>query len=90
MEKDKAALRTVEKAIASSGDDFRKLRESAEQLYDGAVRVIAEREGCDMRRAHYLASKDPVAKQAYAKVVELQEREQTARAGASRLAAYIS
>ena len=91
MNKDKSmqALDTIEKAVASSGQDFRKLRERAEDLYDDVVAGIMERDGCDARTAHYRAANDPIGKRAYATVVNMQERERTAQEGAHRLGAYL-
>lgn len=82
-------LETIEKAMANATAEPDRLRKSAEDLYDEVVKRIAETEGCDMRRAHYLASKDPIGKRAYAQVVELQERARTARDGAARIGAYL-
>ena len=89
MQKNRDALDTIEKAAGAAGADVRDRRRSAEDAYEDAVREIAKREGCDMRKAHYLASKDPVMKRAYADIVELQERERAAERGARRLGAYV-
>ncbi len=82
-------LEIIEKSITHVTSDFDSLRKAAEGIYDDAVARIAKCEGCDMAQAHYLATQDPIAKRAYAHVVDLQEKEKTARDGASRLAAYL-
>lgn len=82
-------LETIEKAVANATAEPARLRKAAEDLYDEVVKRIAETEGCDMRRAHYLAGKDPIGKRAYAQVVELQERARTARDGAGRIGAFL-
>lgn len=89
MDKAMQALETIEKAVASAGDDFRNLRERAEDLYDDVVAGIMERDGCDARTAHARAAGDPIGKRAYATVVDMQEAERTARDGAHRLGAYL-
>lgn len=82
-------LETVEKAVASAGADFRKAREEAERIYGAAVAAIMKRDGCSESVAHGRAAADPVASRAYAAVVEMQERERTARDGAGRIGAYL-
>ena len=82
-------LETIEKAAANATAGPAEVRKAAEGVYDDVVRRIAEREGCDMRRAHYLAAKDRVGKRAYAAVIEMQNRERAARDGALRLGAYL-
>ncbi len=75
--------------MGASGEEFAKVRRNAEELYDAVVTRIQKREGCDASRAHYLAGQDEVGKRAYATVVEMQDRERTARDGANRMAAYL-
>ena len=82
-------LETVEKAVANAAADPARMRKAAEDIYDDVVKRIAASEGCDMRRAHYLAAKDPIGKRAYAQVVELQALERQHRTGAGRIAAYL-
>lgn len=89
MDKTMQALDTIEKAVAASGGNFRKLREQAEGLYDDVVKDIMKRDGCNASTAHARASADPIGQEAYAKVVEMQEAERCARDGAGRIAAYV-
>lgn len=82
-------LETIEKAVANATAEPARLRKAAEDVYDDVVERITRTEGCDARRAHYLASKDPIGKRAYAQVVELQDRARAARDGAGRIGAFL-
>ena len=82
-------LEIIEKAVGNATAHPAQLRKSAEAIYDDVAARIQKSEQCDARRAHYLASQDPIGRRAYANVVELQERERTARDGANRIGAYL-
>ncbi|MCG8503669.1 MAG: hypothetical protein MI755_03600 [Sphingomonadales bacterium] len=83
------SLEIIEKAVASAGADCRAVRKRAEDLYDSVVERIIERDGCDAGTAHARAARDPIGRRAYAKVVEMQEREAAAQRGARMLGAYM-
>lgn len=82
-------LEIIEKAVGNATVEPARLRKSAEAIYDDVVARIQKSEQCDARRAHYLASQDPIGKRAYTQVVELQDRERTARDGAGRIGAFL-
>ena len=86
---DMQKLETVEKVAATVGADYRELRKTAEDVYDGVVERIMKRDGCDAYTAHVRAAADPLGQKAYATVVEMQEREVQVRSRAGAIAAYI-
>lgn len=83
-------LETVEKLAAGTGADYRELRKRADALYGEAVARIARERGCGVPEAHALAGSDPVAKRAYAILVDLAEREAGLRDQTGTVAAFMS
>lgn len=82
-------LDELETAIEKSTAPYGELRKRADDVYQSRVEQIARERGVDMSKAHGLASKDDVARRAYAVSQELAERHDEAITGANQVTAYI-